>query len=349
LTRIESKAFYQSSLRSILFPSSILFIGSDGVKIASQVWFVDGNSCPEFDRWLRLKSSGIAIDFRRIQRVGSGLPSLRDYLINLSTLEERSMIGEFDEFSTQIYDRVDDQISIVVKSLPLSKCVEKSQIENEIEHLINLGHPCICAPIGFVFPIASGSPQELKIVRLYLEGCSLAEVISVNPVWWTSTVKAKAIAGIVLALRFAHSLGLLHGGLTASNIFFDSNDRIQIVDFKRIVLKVDENKGEEGTKLGGFSGTGWTPITDVHAFALLLFDIVVGRPANGEPLVPTGIPNFVSRIIKSVLSPVSRSKYSFHDIFELLKQNDFQIEEGVDSAEVSAFVSWVESAEQPEK
>jgi hypothetical protein len=45
-------------------------------------------------------------------------------------------------------------------------------MENEIEKLINLRHPCIAAPIGFVFPLESGSRQELKIVRLYLESCS---------------------------------------------------------------------------------------------------------------------------------------------------------------------------------
>jgi hypothetical protein len=34
---------------------------------------------------------------------------------------------------------------------------------------------------------------------------------------------------------------------------------------------------------------------------------------------------------------------------DILKENEFQIEDDVDSAEVSAFVSWVESAEQPAK
>jgi hypothetical protein len=41
----------------------------------------------------------------------------------------------------------------------------------------------------------------------------------------------------------------------------------------------------------------------------------------------------------------SEAKYSFQDIFETLKANEFRIEDDVDSAEVSAFVSWVASAE----
>jgi serine/threonine protein kinase len=98
--------------------------------------------------------------------------------------------------------------------------VDESAIEKEIEKLIKLRHPCIAAPIGFVFRLESGNLQELNIVRMYLEGCSLLEVFSVNPKWWTSTVKAKAVAGIVLGLRFAHSLGLVHGHLTGNNILF---------------------------------------------------------------------------------------------------------------------------------
>jgi serine/threonine protein kinase len=122
-----------------------------------------------------------------------------------------------------------------MKSKPISENVEESQIEHEIEKLINLRHPCINPPVAFVFGIKSGSREKVTIVRLYFEGCSLSEVVSVNPTWWTSTIKAKAVTGIVLGLRFAHSLGLRHGHLTVNNILFDSDHCIQIVDFNAIV------------------------------------------------------------------------------------------------------------------
>jgi exonuclease V gamma subunit len=54
-------------------------------------------------------------------------------------------------------------------------------------------------------------------------------------------------------------------------------------------------------------------------------------------------------IIESGLFPISERRFSFNDILEILKMNKFQIEDGVDSAEVSAFVNWVESAEYPNK
>jgi serine/threonine protein kinase len=209
-----------------------------------------------------------------------------------------------------------------MKSIQLSEGIEKSQIENEIENLINLRHPCIASPIGFVVPIESGSPQKLTIVRLYLEGCSLWEVLSVNPAWWTSTVKAKVVAGIVLGLRFAHSLGLVHGCLTANNILFDFDHCVQIVDFNLCRLAIRHRESEEKAHLGSFSGEGWAPEKDIQAFASILFEIVFGRPAKGEISVPASIPAFISRIIESGFSPISRTSYSFNTILEILKQND---------------------------
>jgi serine/threonine protein kinase len=325
LTRIESEAFHDSLHAFILIPSTILFIVSDAVDDPSQIRFIDGDSCPGFDRWLQLKSQGIAIDFRRIQRVGFDIPYLGDYIINLLAFEEKSMIYESDEVSNQIYHRIEDQLLVFMKSKPLWENVQKSQFEK----LINLRHPCIGCPIGFVFPIESGSSHELKIVRLYLEGCSLSEVVSVNPIWWTPTVKAKTIAGIVLGLQYAHSLELLHGHLTGNNILFDSDHCIQIVGFT--------------PNLDGFSGEGWTPEKDIVAFVSILSEIVFGNPPQDKSAIPTVIPDFVSNIIGlAPLRPFQKS-YTFNIILESLKENNFQIEDGVDSAEVSEFVNWVES------
>jgi hypothetical protein len=92
-----------------------------------------------------------------------------------------------------------------------------------------------------------------------------------------------------------------------------------------------------------------TPEKDIEAFASILFEIVVGRPAQDETSVPANIPAFVSKIIESGLWLRSERKCSFVDIFQILKQNDFRIEEGVNLAEVSEFVSWVEAEEYPEK
>jgi hypothetical protein len=145
-----------------LIPSTILFIAYDAIEMASQIRLIDGNSCPEFDRWMQLKTSGMAIDFRRIQRVGFDIPCFGAYIVNLSDIEEKSINWDSTELPNDIYDRIEDEFLVFMKSKPLSGNVSESEIEN----LINFRHPCIAAPICFVLPIESGSRQELKIVRL---------------------------------------------------------------------------------------------------------------------------------------------------------------------------------------
>jgi hypothetical protein len=110
------------------------------------------------------------------------------------------------------------------------------------------------------------------------------------------------------------------------------------------------------------SGEECTAKIDIFSFALILFEIVVGLSALGRtstsegpeklPVnacecveIPGFVPEFVSVLIESGLSANPRERPSFNDISEIMKENNFRITGGVDSDEVSAFVSLVESSE----
>jgi tRNA A-37 threonylcarbamoyl transferase component Bud32 len=60
---------------------------------------------------------------------------------------------------------------------------------------------------------------------------SLSQVVSTSPALWTPTAKTKAIVGLVLGLRFAHSVGFRHGHLTGNNRLFNEDGVIQITGF----------------------------------------------------------------------------------------------------------------------
>jgi hypothetical protein len=77
---------------------------------------------------------------------------LKDSVLKVSGFEERPTVGRCNGVLNEIYRRSEDDVAFVVKSISLSVSVEQSQIENEVENLINLRHPCIAAPIGFVLP-----------------------------------------------------------------------------------------------------------------------------------------------------------------------------------------------------
>jgi hypothetical protein len=209
---------------------------------------------------------------------------------------------------------------------------EDRLIKNEIGKLIKLCHPCIATSIGFAFGRGS---RELKVLGISSESQSLFEVFRASPVWWTPT--AKAVAGIVLGLRFTHSLGLVHGHFTTNSIAFDLNYGIQITGFL---------SGLSGNRICGFSNEGWNPETDIRGFVSILFEIAVGRPAKDEAHRPADLPMFVGEMTETGLSSESRRLTSFRKIFETQKQGDFAIVSGVDLADVLTFVDWIEELEQ---
>jgi hypothetical protein len=214
----------------------------------------------------------------------------------------------------------------------------QSEIERGLQDLANLRHLLISEVIGFVL-----EKGELKIGRLPGVGNSLAEFLSEKPEWWTPTAKVKAVVGIALPFRFAHGLGLFHGSLTVENVFFDCEKRIQIVDFNPI------------PRGGPFSDGGEKIRADLFAFSILAFEILVGRPCP-RPLTSKWDLKFPPEADRRVFKMMEEAVWgtaSFIDIFGILRNQffmpsgDFQIVDGVDSAEVCAFVNWVESAEEP--
>jgi hypothetical protein len=92
--------------------------------------------------------------------VGLSLPCWKDYHLNISEFEERSMICESGAESNRIYDRLEDEFSVVVKSIALRESLE----ETEIEKIINLRHPCIAGLIGFAVEPESGIVEQLAII-----------------------------------------------------------------------------------------------------------------------------------------------------------------------------------------
>jgi serine/threonine protein kinase len=162
---------------------------------------------------------------------------------------------------------------------------------------------------------------------------SLAEVILINPVWWTPTMNAKAIAGIALGLEFAHSLGMIHGNLNSNNIVFDECHRIEMTNFGFIEEDMDESENESENKSESVIRSdvfyeGLIGQTDLRAFGSLLIEMMVNQEVS----------DFVSEMIEAIRSRDYAEINSMKCIVDILKKNDFDIEPGVDSAEVWEFV-----------
>jgi serine/threonine protein kinase len=204
---------------------------------------------------------------------------LENSVLNLTVFE--------DGFDSD-YRRWAYVVLVVMKFISFSALIKHCEIETKIENLMNLRHPTIAQLISFSFCVESGGCREFKTARLHGAEGSLVNVFFSSPAWWTPTTKGKGVAGIALSLRFLYSLGLLHSDLKVSNVLFNADLRIQIVDFNSI--RLDMGTAEP------FSGEGWSPAADVFTFASLLFEITIGAVDGSS--VPAVVPEFVSRMIE---------------------------------------------------
>jgi hypothetical protein len=120
-------------------------------------------------------------------------------LFDCSGLKEGSEIDETDLILTQLSHPCSDRHEIIANSTNISVGVDNCYHEKMIEQLMTLRHPCISGIIGVVH---RSELSVLKIVVMDFGGNSLSRIVSRSPSWWTPTVKAKAIVGVVFCTQF---------------------------------------------------------------------------------------------------------------------------------------------------
>jgi hypothetical protein len=285
-----------------------------------------------------------AVDFRRTLRIGSDLPVVADRLVDLSQFEDLGALGVDSPDSSHLYRRRSDGLKFVVELIGRFESGKEnggeSRIEREIEKYLNLRHPCIACPIGFAISggTRGGGAVELRAVRPSAEGGSMAEVLARPPPRWTATAKAMTVAGLALGLRFANGVGHPHGRLLPNCVLFDGAGAIQIAGIGAARSGAD---GSDAEFVAPEIESGGAPTgkADVFSFARIVSRIAADNRGIGA------VPNFVADLIADGLSAQPSHRPSFGAIIARLEANRFEIEEGVDSEAVWAFVRAVEAAE----
>jgi hypothetical protein len=87
LKRIEPQALNDTSVRLAVIASIVCFIAASALDTECEISCLDGNSCPEFERWCRTRVCDPNVDFRRIQRLERDLRSFADRVVDLSGFE----------------------------------------------------------------------------------------------------------------------------------------------------------------------------------------------------------------------------------------------------------------------
>jgi serine/threonine protein kinase len=239
-----------------------------------------------------------------------------------------------------------------VKSFPGLSDEKVDAILNESFLLTQVKHQCIAPLIGIILPTES---TPLQTATLFYSCGSLQEVLNTNPVWWTPTTKAKAIAGIALGMKSAHEFGIVHGSLKPNNFLFDKHHCVHITDFgsSGFECKGDEEDGLDENRWGQEMENARN--ADVFSFASILFNILIGeekmdeeenqRTKNGEfRQIPASVPMFVRQLIENGSSPDRLVRPSFDSIIYEMKRNHFDFAEGVEVCEIFDFVNSAEES-----
>jgi serine/threonine protein kinase len=237
-----------------------------------------------------------------------------------------------------------------------------------------MNHPLI---VGFESYIQATNAQLPAIVMEFVPNGSLDDHLpwhlhSDGSVVTGETRIAMIVTGIVLAMRYLHSLGIIHYDLKPENVFVDWDWIVRIGNFRSSVI-VGETSQEDIEDLNYFLDAGYTAPesfknsptleSDVFSFGVILCELVSKQPGfsrnlshhelmkriifnEARPTIPDSVCADVSQLIQDCFEPNPARRPSFIEILSRLDKLDFRITSGVKSEKVRQFVTIVKSREK---
>jgi hypothetical protein len=288
LARIESRAFSGTSVFSAHLPGTVTFIAGDAFSPECDLTIPVAYHCPEFAECNVRRQTDSALSFERRR---AGLPShpmlISDWVVDLRRFELVRAITRNPNFPVEIHWNNETGVEIVVKSFPELNARKEQLFCREIEALARLDHLCVVPFFGYVLRVRSVGP---KIVTHFMPNGSLAETLESGPAWWDGTAKSIVACGVVRGMMKIHQSSIIHRDLKPSNILLDGDRRPRICDFgsSRDQSLAHPLTTQVGTPLYMtpelFEEEPYNEKVNVYSFALVLYEIVVGRPVFARSL-----------------------------------------------------------------
>lgn len=198
-------------------------------------------------------------------------------------------------------------IKVIKPEIATARIVERFTQEARLLANLNNRH---------IVPVYSAGEADglFYYVMPLVNGETLAERMKRGRV---SPPEAMRIARDVLdALATAHRIGITHRDVTARNIFVVGNDAL-LADFGLASASGVMEAGVSGT-IGSMPpeqslGSDVSPAADVYALAVLMYQVVTGRPwtmsATADKTVWRGVPGPLARVLRRALAWAPADRY----------------------------------------
>jgi hypothetical protein len=289
---------------------------------------------------------------------------MSQWVVDLRSFDLVRTVKSGSQIATEIRRHRSTGVEIEVKCFPQMDGSNEQVFFREIEALVRLNHPCIVPFFGYVLKTRIAGPM---IATYFMSGGSLRDLLKSPPDWWDGTTKSIIVTGIVAGMTVIHDSCIIHRNLDPSTVLLDADRRPRICDF-----------GSSRDQCLNYTLTGrvgapsymapelyddddYNEKVDIYSFALMLYEVVVGRPVfprtltlgclmrkvlNGERAeVPGGVENIVEDLIQRGWSHNKNDRPSFSEIYDKLRQNGFCVDrEGFNPRAVASYVEWVGTA-----
>ena len=175
--------------------------------------------------------------------------------------------------------------AVFVKTLATSDPDFQVRFHHEGRVALRLHHPQIV-------PLLAHTRDQLLFG--FIEGCSLRERLDQQPL---SVAEALSVVrGVLLAVRHAHDLGIVHHDLKPENVMLcggRANEAcVRLTDFGMAYDRTLPDDLHAGTRMGTpqfmapeqFQGVRGDARSDLYALGALLFDCLAGHPPHPDAL-----------------------------------------------------------------